>query len=425
MPAEQLPPGLRILWVCPYLPWPTIGGNRLRVFHLLRELAARGHRITLLVQSNCDADEATQSALGPLLERLIVVRRRRRLHPLTLSAALLAPYPVDVSINGFCGRLRAAMNSLLEESWDIVQVEHSYVLQSFLSTLLRRRRDFVLTEHNVESTLVPINDYHPRIPKQLLPSMHRFDAWRYRRWEAYALAVPTRVIAVTARDGERIAAIARRPVDVIPNGADVTAYAKVEPDFAGTRIMFIGNFAYPPNADAVEWAVTDIMPLVWQRLPQATFVVCGSAMHEEWRRRWTDPRIHWQGFVDDIPAVQSRCAVFLASLRAGGGSKLKVLEAMAAGLPVVSTPEGVSGLEAVAGREFLLGGSAAELAAAVVTVLSDPAQARSLGAAGRRYVTRAHAWSSVTSQLEQIYRSLQKTAWSPRSGAIAPLTNAE
>jgi glycosyltransferase involved in cell wall biosynthesis len=425
MPAAKSSTGLRILWVCPYLPWPTIGGNRLRVFHLMRELAARGHRITLLAQSTCDADAATRAALGPLLERLIVVRRRRRRHPVTLAAAAFAPYPVDVSINGFCGRMRATMARLLDEHWDVVQVEHGYAMQSFLSTLVRRQQAFVLTEHNVESTLVPTNDYHPRIPRRLLPILHGYDAWRYRRWEAYELALPTRVIAVTAQDGERMAAIAKRPVDVIPNGADVAAHAHVEPDVDSARIMFIGNFAYPPNSDAVEWAVTEILPLVWQRLPRARFVVCGSAMPEEWKHRWTDPRIEWQGFVADIPAVQSQCAVFLASLRAGGGSKLKVLEAMAASLPVVSTPEGVSGLEAAAGSEYLLGKSAAELAAALVKVLSDPAQARKLGVAGRRYVAAAHSWSGITSQLERIYRSLQKTAWSPRSKAMEPLASAE
>lgn len=425
MRLQKSSTGLRILWVCPYLPWPTIGGNRLRVFNLMRELAARGHRITLLAQSTCDADEATQAALEPLLERLIVVRRRRRRHPVTLAAAVFAPYPVDVSINGFCGRMRRTMAALLDEPWDVVQVEHGYAMQSLLSTLVRRQQAFVLTEHNVESTLVPTNDYHPRIPRRLLPFMHSYDAWRYRRWEAYGLALPTRVVAVTAQDGERLAAIAKRPVDVIPNGADIAAHAHVEPDLDSTRIMFIGNFAYPPNSDAVEWAVTEILPLVWQRLPRASFVVCGSAMPEEWKHRWTDPRIHWRGFVADIPAVQSQCAVFLASLRSGGGSKLKVLEAMAASLPVVSTPEGVSGLEAAAGSEFLLGKSAAELASALVRVLSDPVQARKLGAAGRRYVAAAHAWSSITPRLERIYRSLQKTAWSPRSKATEPLANAE
>jgi glycosyltransferase involved in cell wall biosynthesis len=394
---------MRILWICPYLPWPTVGGNRLRVYHLLRALAERGHRITFVAQSTTDADTATRAILEPLLDRLIVLRRRRRLHPVTLAAAAFAPYPVDVSINGFSRSLRDTVDELLKESWDVVQVEHSYVMQSFLPLLMRRRQPFVLTEHNVESSLVPTNDYHPRVPRKLLPTLHRFDGWRYRRWEAAALAAPRRLIAVTAQDAEKLAAIARRTVDVIPNGADIAASAAVRPDVNGKRIMFIGNHWYPPNADAAEWAAAEILPRVWQRLPQAELWVCGSGMRDAWKSRWSDPRVHWLGFVDDIHAVQRQCAAFIAPLRAGGGSKLKVLEAMAAGLPVVSTPEGVSGLTAVEGSDYLGGESADELAVALVTLLNTPALASAVGEAGRRYVTATHAWPALAAQLEAIY----------------------
>jgi glycosyltransferase involved in cell wall biosynthesis len=397
---------MRILWVCPYLPWPTVGGNRLRVFNLIRTLAERGHRITFVALSTTGEDANTRAHLNPLVERVICLPRRRRFSATTLAAAAFAPYPVDVSINGYSRALHDVVSAILAEPWDVVQVDHSYVLQSFLSVLLARKQPFVLTEHNVESTLVPTNDYHPRVPRKLLPALHAFDGWRYRRWERRALAAPTRVIAVTVQDAEKLAAIARRPVDVIPNGADISAAAQVRPDVQSRRIMFIGNYWYPPNADAAEWAAAEIMPQVWQRLANAEFIVCGSGMREEWSARWPDPRIKWTGFVDDIKAVQRQCAVFVAPLRAGGGSKLKVLEAMAAGLAVVSTPEGVSGLTAHAGSDYLVGRTAEELASALVDLLSNPVKARAVGEAGRRYVSATHSWSALAQQQEAIYLSL-------------------
>lgn len=406
MQNERNATSLKILWTCPYLPWPTIGGNKLRVYNLLRGLAARGHRITFLVHCSQEPDPLALEHLSPMLERLLVVRRRRRLHPITLATAALAPYPVDVCINGFSRQLRNTMCDLLEEPWDVVQVEHGYALHSFLSLLIRRHQPFVLTEHNVESTLVKNNDYHPRVPHIFLRSMHRFDGWRYRRWERHVFAAPIRVIAVTSQDAATISAIAKRPVDVIANGADTAGSSHVQADPTSRRIMFIGNHHYFPNADAVHWAVTDIMPRVWSKVPDAEFIVCGAGMDPEWRVKWPDPRIVWQGFVADITAVQAECCAFIAPLRSGGGSKLKVLEAMAAGLAVVSTDEGVSGLTALPGRDFLLGNTALALADCLVTLLGDTATTRDVGAAGRRYVIDQHGWPALTKQLENIYLSL-------------------
>ena len=397
---------LKILWTSPYLPWPMHGGNRVRQYQLLRQLARRGHRVTLLIQSKIPMDEDTRTHLQFVAERVIVIPRRPRKHPLTLGAAIFAPYPVIVSVNGLSQPLRARMAELLNEHWDAVQVEHSYGLQSLLPILRRHRQPFVLTEHNVESTLVATADYHPCIPPMALPYLRRYDAWRFRNWERRALAAPTRVIAVTREDADAMERIAHRKVDVVANGADTAAFAGVVPDTNSRRIMFIANYGYPPNNEAVEWAVREILPAVWRKVPDARFSVCGSGMPAAWPQRWPDPRIEWRGFVADLAAQQRLCAAFLAPLRAGGGSKLKVLEAMSAGLAVVSTAEGVSGLATEDGRDYLAGQTAIELADALCSLLLDPNRARSIGESGRAYVRQHHDWHMLAGQLERIYLEL-------------------
>ncbi|MEP6883752.1 MAG: glycosyltransferase family 4 protein [Gammaproteobacteria bacterium] len=399
-------PILKILWFSPYLIWPTHGGNRVRQYQLLRHLAERGHRITLLIQSKTPMDEDTKRHLGAVAERVIVLGRRAHKHPLTLAAALLAPYPIISSVHGLSRPLRAKFAELLEEPWDVVQVEHSYGLQSFLPLLLGRRQPFVLTEHNVESTLVATANYHPRIPKPAMWLLRHYDGWRFRRWERRALRAPTRVIAVTQQDAAVMERIAGRSIDVVPNGADTTTYADVHPDAASRRIMFIANYGYPPNNQAVEWAVSEIMPRVWRQVPDARFAVCGSGMPAHWPQLWPDPRIEWRGFVADIKVQQRESAVFIAPLRAGGGSKLKVLEAMSAGLAVVSTAEGVSGLAARDGIDYLAGQTAQELADALSALLLDPERSRILGENGRDYVRGHHGWAMLAEQLEQIYSEL-------------------
>lgn len=248
-----------------------------------------------------------------------------------------------------------------------------------------------------------------RLPGWALPFV-RYDQWRYRRWERRVMSQAAAVVAVTEKDARQLGAMLGRPVPVVVNGVDCEHFAAARPTPEAQRVLFLGNYEYAPNVDAVEWMLDEILPRVWAHCPEARMSVCGYALPAEWAQRWSDPRIEWQGFVPDLLQLQSSSSVFLAALRHGGGSKLKVLEALAAGLPLASTAQGVSGLELRDGEDYLGGESAEQLANAVVRLLQDPAQARALGENGRAYVRRAHDWSVAASQLEQVYAGLAEGA---------------
>ena len=156
----------------------------------------------------------------------------------------------------------------------------------------------------------------------------------------------------------------------------------------------------------MEWALDSILPQLWALNPHVRFAVCGFGLPDRWRQRWTDPRIEWQGFVPDLRDLQRQAAVFFAPLRQGGGSKLKVLEAMAAGLPVVTTGQGSSGLKVINGEHYLGSEHPQELAQLLNTALSDPALLQRIGEAGRAYVRAEHDWAVAAAQLEQVYTRL-------------------
>ena len=147
---------LSLLWVLPYLPWPTTSGGKLRQYHLLRCMAERGHRVTLLVQSKVPLDPATRAHLEPLVEKLIVLPRRPLRSLPTLWHGLVAPIPLLATVNGYSRSLATTLDGLLQQPWDVVQIEHSYTFQSCEGALRRRNQPFVLTEHNVESTLADV-----------------------------------------------------------------------------------------------------------------------------------------------------------------------------------------------------------------------------------------------------------------------------
>jgi len=396
---------MRILWTMPYLPWPITSGGKARQYHLLRSMAERGHEITLLVQAKTPADAEVRAALQPLVKELIVLPRRPLKHPRSLWLAAFSRLPLLTSVNGAAPALAQRFEALLQQGgWDVVQVEHSYGFEPFEAALTRHQQPFVLVEHNVESELgAATYGKWPAIARPLA----RYDQWRAKRWERHVLPQATQVVAVTESDAVKLAQLGARRTHVVSNGVDIRGFAQVVPDATSQRVLFVGNYEYAPNVDAIEWALNEVWPRLWALQPQARFVVCGHAMPEAWRQRWPDPRIEWRGYVDSLPAVQSQAAVFMAPLRFGGGSKLKVLEALAASLPVVSTTEGLSGLGVQAGVQALVADEAQAMAQAVSDLLANPERAGKLGQAARAHVAARFDWQACALQLEAAYAAMR------------------
>ncbi|MDD0976837.1 glycosyltransferase family 4 protein [Pseudomonas fontis] len=394
---------MRVLWTLPYLPWPTTSGNKTRQFHLLRSLAERGHRITLLVQSRVPLSEAARVALEPLVERLIVLPRRPLHSPLNLLAACCFSYPMRASTNGLAPRLRHRFEALLEEPWDVIQIEHSYSFQPFERALQSRGLPFMVSEHNIEwATGAACQD---RLPLWLRP-FNSFDRWRYRRWEARVLQQANEVVAVSPHDAEQISQLTGRPTALAVNGVDCAHYQHISPCPHSQRLLFVGNFEYGANVEAIEWALEEILPQIWQNNPAVRLAVVGNALPGHWKLRWNDPRIEWVGYLPDLRELQRHSALFFAPLRHGGGCKIKLLEAMAAGLPVVTTRQGASGLGVRNGEHYLGCDDSDSLALTITQLLNQPWRMRQLSEAARQFVSEKHDWSVAAQQLEGIYSRL-------------------
>lgn len=398
---------MRILWTLPYLPWPTTSGSKTRQYHLLRALAQRGHRITLLVQSKIPLGDAAREALEPFVERLIVLPRRSVQSPLNLIASLTTAYPLRVTLNGLAPRLRHSFEQLLDEPWDVIQIEHSYSFQPFEKALQARALPFLLSEHTPESVTGIAS--HDRLPWWLRP-LNAFDRWRYRRWEQRVLRQPSEVVAVSADDARSISTSACRPVSVVVNGVDCDYYQTTQPALHSQRLLFVGDFACGANLEAIEWALEDILPQVWMSNPAVRLAIAGHAMPASWKRRWNDPRIEWFGYRPDLRELQRRSAIFFAPLRHAGGSKVKVLEAMAAGLPVITTSKGVSGLQVSEGEHYLGSDESGQLALLITQLLNQPWRMSQLSDAGRQFTRDRHDWSIATQQLEAVHLRLSRLA---------------
>jgi polysaccharide biosynthesis protein PslH len=197
------------------------------------------------------------------------------------------------------------------------------------------------------------------------------------------------------RGGER--------VEVIPNCLDVAAYQ----DFLGApepdTLIYTGSFSYFPNHEAMLWFTEQVLPLVAAQVPGVKLTITGNAAG---RPLPPSPHVHHAGFVDDVRPYVARAWISLAPLWSGGGTRLKILEAMALRTPVVATSKGAEGIDAEPGRHLLIADTPAAFAAAVVQLLQDPALRRTLADNAYELVNERYDWTAVTPRLLNLVHSL-------------------
>jgi glycosyltransferase involved in cell wall biosynthesis len=237
----------------------------------------------------------------------------------------------------------------------------------------------------------------------------RVRTWRVRRLEA-ALARRARALVAVSEDEARLmrGLSPGRSVVVAPNGVDVDA---VKPSPPGDALLFVGLLGYAPNRDAMEWFAREVLPLLGGEGPPVLVAGRDPGPHLEALAR-RHPRLQLLGFVPDLAPLYARAAVFVNPMRGGGGTRLKMLGAMAAGKAVVSTTIGAEGLALTPGRDVVIADTPEAFAAAVRDLAADRERAARLGRAARTLVEARYRWEACLIPLENLYASLE-----PRSGA--------
>jgi glycosyltransferase involved in cell wall biosynthesis len=201
----------------------------------------------------------------------------------------------------------------------------------------------------------------------------------------------------------------------VPNGVDVERYYPELPDATPLRhpaVVFTGKMDFRPNVDAMVWFYDHVWPLLKAAVSDVHLYVVGKSPHARLSSLADDPDVTVTGYVVDILPYFGGADVYVVPLRVGGGTRLKVLEAMAAGLPLVSTTLGAEGISLVSGTHALLADTPSAFAQAVCSLLRDPTKRRSLGNAAREFVLQHYDWCQIVPRLYPLYDALmvQETA---------------
>lgn len=389
---------MRVLWATAEPPDRGGGGGNIRQARLLEAVAAAGHEVDLLLAGGAP-DEGVRAAVRQLTQVPFVqtTRPTNRWAGRVLELRLaLRGGPAELHDNS--GARRALSAHWPDDTYDVVLVEHAG-----LAPLIRHRRPgerWVCTLHNVSSgTTAVLRELAPHRRQRLMISRETQQAAGLER---FAVDRFDSVISVSEDD----AALLPGPTTVIHNGVDLTAF-RPTPLPPHPSLLFTGTLNYLPNVDGSRWFCAEVLPLVAAQVPDVVLDVVGRAPVAEVTALHDGTRVRVHADVPSVAPYLEGARVCLVPLRIGTGSRLKALEAMAAGRPTAGTSVGLAGLQLT--DQALIADEPQALADAVVALLRDDALATRLAAAGRAHVEEAFGWESIgrrfVEHLEELSRA--------------------
>ena len=400
---------MKILWLNAGLLLPLDKGGKLRTWHIMRHLAAR-HDITYLSFEDSSQSEADRAGMREVCSRLETVPRRDAAKGTWRFYADAARYLLNAAPYAVAKYQSQAYRQRLEHL--LATQRFDAVVCDFLPPVVNMPRRLpcpsILFTHNVEAE---IWRRHAENAGNALRKAALQQQWRrMQRFEGEALARFDLVLAVSeadARSFERLyPGMLRAPVHVVQTGVD-TGYFTPSDGAVDTHLVFTGSMDWLPNEDGMTYFCREILPRIRQAEPEATLSIVGRAPTPAVRKLAEIPGVEVTGRVDDVRPYIARGAVYVVPLRIGGGTRLKIFEAMSMAKAVVSTTVGAEGLPVTNGRDIDIADEPARFAHAVVHLMRDREARRGMEAAARRLVVEHYDWSAVAVDFE---RALLKAA---------------
>jgi glycosyltransferase involved in cell wall biosynthesis len=393
---------MRILWVKMGGLWPSNTGGRVRSLQIISELSRR-HRVTVVTTHGSGDDPEGLRLRLPNCERVVsipyvVPKRGDREFPFAVARSWLSPYPVDLW-KWRVEQVREQVDALIAGGdVDVCVADFLFAAANVPSG---GPVPVVLFEHNVEYMIW--RRLSAIEPSPLRRALFEVEWRKLRAREAAACAAADLTIAVSEPDRQLLAEIAPHSnTAAIPTGVDTSYFSPIAGRELPSRLVFTGSMDWHPNEDAVLHFADAILPLIRQHVPDISLAVVGRRPTERLREAGKKHGIIVTGTVDDVRPYIAEASVYVVPLRAGGGTRLKIFEALAMGKAVVSTTVGAEGLALTPGREYVAADDPRSFADAVVSLLRDTRRRRAIGQAGRKLVEERYSWAQVAEEFESL-----------------------
>ncbi len=393
---------MRVLVVSSFLPFPLTSGGNIRLYNLIKHLSKR-HRITLICEKRDNQTQEDVLEVEKICEKVLWVRRKRQWSVRNILKTGFSLNPFLITGHTSEEMRLAIADELVRNPYELIHVETFYVFQN----LPKVKIPVVLVEHNIEYL---VYGRFAKLANPLLRPLLYLDVAKLKKKEKAAWQLADRVVAVSNTE-KRLMKLPE--VSVVPNGVDTNEFPFR--DFSEVlrekRVLFIGDYKWMQNRDAVELIIKEIWPQITDKFkeegkePELKLWIVGKNM-PGYFRRFEDKSIFFDfNNKDETPRIYRNAYILLAPLRAAGGTSYKILESFASGTAVVTTGLGAEGLEAKNGLHLLYSDSASELADYVYNLTFDHSLYKKITLNARKFVESHYNWEVIASKLEEVYLS--------------------
>jgi glycosyltransferase involved in cell wall biosynthesis len=382
---------MQVLVLTPYIPFPPAFGGSVRIYHLIRQLSAH-HQVHLLSFRE-EMGTGDPRGLEPFCRTITLIPRRTGNKRLLQARSLLSRYSFQRRFH-YSRQMQEELDRLVsKQAIDLILVEFSQMA----GYRFPKGIPLVVDEHNIEFDI--LDRMTARENGAFRRFYNRIEAAKFRREELASLKKAALTLVTSERDGELLASyVPGLKTAVISNGVDCNHFARPEGPRQPCTAVFVGATHYFPNEDGVLFFLREVQEKIRKAWPEFKFVVVGGNPPAS-ITRYRSASVDVTGFVRDVRPFMWSASLFVVPLRMGGGTRFKIVEAMAAGVPVVSTRMGAEGIPAVDGRELLLADEPEAFAEGVGKILSSPELGEALSRAGLAFVRRHFDWSVIGKQL--------------------------
>lgn len=404
---------MNVLIVSPFFPLPLESGGHTRLFNLTKHLSRR-HTVDLVSyiagsQTECitQLEEFCRNVVCVNVDDLVGNRKNiigsnnfRRL--LLRFGLLLRAVPLEASAFYFA-KMRNKLNDILASNdYDVVQVEYPRMALHFGRSFYENHRALkVIVDYDL-SFIPHLRRYQNE--RSLFPRIARYVDYKLNR--SFALAtwkLFDHLVTMSQVDREKVhEMLPELSIQVVPNCVDVDYFRPIPREATEMRLILLGGTGHFPNVDAFSYFTKEIYPRVKASQKDVKLTVIGAGW-EQISEKCDDPSITFAGFVEDIRSFITGSAVLLVPIRIGGGTRLKILEAMAMGIPVISTSVGCEGIAAEHGIHVLLADTPEDFAQKIVDLNSDAELCRTLMENARELVTQRYGWEAAALRMEKVY----------------------